>query len=249
MTGDDTACSTAGEGARPPKGTQARSASQQRWDRIRWVLLACWLVVAGATVLTGERASSWDQVRTLVAAGDVDTVRVVGELPVRGTGFSEVEIHWRRGPVGYRAAVLQIRGRGPRDAQAAREGVTGVVHGSPTSRLTDLQPGLEVTQGRDRSLGGRPLLGWVMPNWLGLFAALPFFAGLAVLIAGPQPWRATRWAWFWLQVPPIGGIVFLLASGPTRCVPRPRFPPRRLTGGWAFLLSLPLAGILTPYRW
>ncbi len=248
LTGDDTGASPAPGWSRPAPPPQPRSASGRRWDRIRWALLVCWLIAVGATVLTGDRTSSWAQVATSVAAGEVDAVRVVGELPAGGTGYSVVEVHWRHGPMRYRAEVMQVRGRGRPGPEAASEGATVVLHEPPSSRLTRLQPGLRVTRDQDRPNSAQ-LLGWVVPGWLGSFVALLFFAGLAVLIAGPQPWRATRWAWFWLQVPPIGGIVFLLASGPTPWFPRPRSRHRRLTGGWAFLLSLPLMGMLAPYRW
>ena len=56
------------------------------------------------------------------------------------------------------------------------------------------------------------------------------------------PERATRWAWFWLQWNPVGVLAFLLLSGPVPGVPAPRPGARRLTGGWAFLLSLLLGG-------
>lgn len=247
-TGEDTGPSPAGEPSSLSEGPQPRSASERRWDRIRWGLLICWLVAIGATVLAGERTSSWVQVRTLVVAGEVNAVHVVGELPDRGTGYGLVEVHWRQGPMRYRTQVMQVVGGGRPGREAAREDATAVLHERPSSRLTELQPGLLVTQDQDRSASGR-LLGWVVPSWLGSFTALLFFAGLAVLIAGPLPWRATRWAWFWLQVPPIGGIVFLLASGPTPGVFRPGPRRRRLTGGWAFLLSVPLMGMLAPYRW
>ena len=183
-----------------------------------------------------------------MAAGEVDAVRVVGELPSQGNGYSLVEVHWRHGPVNHWAEVVQVRGRGEPGPKAATEDADVVLHEPPSSRLAALQPGLRVTHDRERS-GGGLLFGWQVPSWLGVFAALLFFAGLTVLIAGPQPWRATRWAWFWLQLPPLGGIVFLLASGPTPGIPHPRSPHGRLTGGWAFLLSIPLKGMLTPYRW
>ncbi|CAN5622445.1 hypothetical protein BH10ACT10_BH10ACT10_07770 [soil metagenome] len=43
--------------------------------------------------------------------------------------------------------------------------------------------------------------------------------------------------------------MFLLLSGPTPGIPAPRRQARRLIGGWAFLLAIPLAEVLTPYRW
>ena len=248
LTGDDTGPPPAGESPRTPQAPPPPSASVRRWDRIRWALLACWLIAAGATILTGERSSSWATVQKLVATGQVKTVRVVAELPARGTGYSLVEVHWRHGPMRYQAEVMQVRGRGRPGPEAARQGATPVLHEAPSRRLSRLQPGLQVKRDQGRSNSGQ-LLGWLVPSWLALFAAALFFTGLALLIAGPQPWRATRWAWFWLQVPPVGGIVFLLASGPTPGVPDPRSRTRRLSGGWAFLLSLPLMGMLGPYRW
>ncbi|HET6910936.1 MAG TPA: hypothetical protein VFH54_16515, partial [Mycobacteriales bacterium] len=217
-------------------------------DRVRWALLLCWVLVVAATVLTGERASSWNEVESLVATGKVDAVRVVGELPERATGYGLVEVHWRHGLTGYRARVWQVRGRHGPGPDSLDEEVSTVLHQPPSTRLAALQPDLQVRREQQRSADSR-LLGRMVPHGLGLLAALLFFAGLGVLIAGPQPWRATRWAWFWLQVPPVGSIVFLLASGPVPGLRRPRRPGRRLTGGWAFLLSIPLASVLTGYRW
>ena len=87
--------------------------------------------------------------------------------------------------------------------------------------------------------------------WLSGITALLL---LLVLVGGPQPRRATKWAWFWLMLVP-GGITQLawLAaeapwSGPARRRPEPR-PHRqqpddpRLTGGRAVLLAIAV-GIL-----
>lgn len=103
-----------------------------------------------------------------------------------------------------------------------------------------------VTRDQRLSDGGR-LLGWHVPNAVAIPAFVLFLAGLVVLMAGPQPRRATRWAWFWLLLPPLGCLLFLTLSGPTGGVPAPRDPDRRLTGGWAFLLSLPLMAVLAPH--
>jgi hypothetical protein len=89
------------------------------------------------------------------------------------------------------------------------------------------------------------VFGWDLPGWLGTAAVVHTLLSLSVLVAGPEPWRATRWAWFWLLSPPVGSIVLLLLSGPTPGLPRPRWTNRRLTGGWAFLLALALQGIFS----
>jgi hypothetical protein len=84
-----------------------------------------------------------------------------------------------------------------------------------------------------------------VPTGVVAAALLLTLCGVGLLVAGPEPWRATRWAWFWLVLTsPFVSVLFLLLSGPTVAVPGPRNPRRRLTGGWAFLLSLPLMGAL-----
>ena len=45
-------------------------------------------------------------------------------------------------------------------------------------------------------------------------------------------------------VPPLGGLAFLLLGGST-AVLRPARPQRRLTGGWAFLLSIVVGAALS----
>lgn len=249
LTGEQGGPPPVTEGPRPPRCPQLWSRSDRRWDRIRHALIVGWLIVIVATAVTGERVASWGDVRALVASGQVDTVRVSGELPARATGYGVVEVHWRHGLLEYTAQVVHVRGRGARPGgEVATDGVAPVLRASPSSRLTELQPGLRVT--RDQRLpGGSRLFGWQVHNALGASALLLFLVGFALLVAGPHPWRATRWAWFWLLFPPVGSVVFVLLSGPTPGIPGPREPRRRLTGGWAFLLSLPLASLLASYRW
>lgn len=77
---------------------------------------------------------------------------------------------------------------------------------------------------------------WELPgNWF----VLPFIllAGfLLVLARGPQSRWATRWAWAWLSLTPVLVLVvpvYLIFGA------RPHLSGhRRLTGGWAFLLTL-----------
>lgn len=84
---------------------------------------------------------------------------------------------------------------------------------------------------------------------LAVFAA-GCLATLWLLVNGPQPWRATRWAWFWLAAPPLGLLAFLLLSGPTPGLGITRPATKRLTGGKAFLLALLLSALVpAPWWW
>ena len=97
--------------------------------------------------------------------------------------------------------------------------------------------------------GGRgPLaegaLGWPM------FGTTTFVT-LLLLIFGPQPRWATKWAWFWLAAAfgPVW-LVFVLFEPVPLWIKQP-LPPAtsRLTGGWAFLIALflgPLMAWLLP---
>lgn len=72
------------------------------------------------------------------------------------------------------------------------------------------------------------------------------FVTLLLLIFGPQPRWATKWAWFWLAaaVPPLW-LVFVLFEPVPLWIKYP-LPPAtsRLTGGWAFLLALLLGPLM-----
>ena len=75
-------------------------------------------------------------------------------------------------------------------------------------------------------------------------AALPVVvlnvAGLLLLVGGPQPWRATRWGWFWLCFVPGGPLVYLARSGPTPGLRPPAPDDALLTGGRALLAAVVL---------
>lgn len=222
-----------------PGGPRPRSRSERGWDRWRYALALAWLVVAVGVVALGEREASWSELKGLVAAGDVEAVRVTGELAGSARGYSVVELGWRDGLLGYRAEAVQVSGR---EKPPVVNGLP-VLRSAPTAQLRALDPDLEVTHRAFRADGGE-MLGWRIPNALGLATLVLAVLWLGVLVVGPQPWRATRWAWFWLAFPPVGVLAHLLLSGPTPGVPAPGEPDRRLTGGWAFLAYLALAGAL-----
>jgi len=85
--------------------------------------------------------------------------------------------------------------------------------------------------------------GWRGSVWTGLQGFVAWFAALVLLRHGPEPWRATRWAWGWLVLlgGPLGALAYLLLGGPLGAR-RPTEVGGRLTGGWAFLLALILFG-------
>jgi hypothetical protein len=226
-------------------GRGQRSRADGRWVRVRHALIVGWLLVIVATVMLVERSASWLDIQAGVASGEVSTIRVDGALPEDATGYATVDVHWRHGLWRYVARVVEVRGPGAPSNETLLDGagVSAVVHTDPGVQLSRSQPGLRVLRDSRRP-SDSSLLGWRVPSWLGLVAFALVLGGLATLVAGPQPWRATRWAWFWLALPPVGSIAFVLFSGPTPLLPTPRDPTRRLSGGWAFLLAIALLAML-----
>lgn len=207
---------------------------------MRWALLACWAVLVGSACVLGVGDSSLARLEADVSAGRVDVVRVSGGLAASGRGFAVVDVQWRSGLFAYSTRVVEARPRHAARPGEAAEGVTGVVRGDLGERLQRLQPALRVERmaypaGPSTELLGRELRGWVV--W-SLYAV--FLSTLGLLVVGPEPWRATRWAWFWLLTSaafPLTALAFLVLGGPTPLVPAPRERSRRLTGGWAFILA------------
>lgn len=221
-----------------------RTVAERRWDQFRMLLLVGWLLVIVAVGLLGERTSSWNDLTAGVASGAVTDVRVVGAMTSTGYGYSSVDVHWSSGPFERVTEVVQIRGRHvPSDVAAIGDEASAVLHAEPGAELLTLQPGLDVTRSEARfpyaTLGG-----WRMPGWLGLAGLVVIVAGFAAVGAGPRPWRATRWGWFWLQWTPIGGIAYALLSGPTPGLALPRVPHWRIGGGLAIVSMLVINALL-----
>ena len=202
---------------------------------VAWVLLAVTLVLVGAWVVGTEAPTSYRDLRAAVARGDVDEVTVDGPTaPFRGR--AQVEVRWRSGPFGAVHRVATVIEQRPLRAHA-RAG--RIVVADAGADLAALDPDLRVNRENDLrdppsfSAYGRPVSGWFAA--VGLVVTL---WTLLLLVTGDPPWRATRWAWFWLVglVPPLGIVLFLLLGGRTGRWP-PRQPEGRLSGGWAFLLA------------
>ncbi|WP_028644829.1 hypothetical protein [Nocardioides sp. URHA0020] len=206
---------------------------------IAGALVVTSLVLLGTLLVAGERPTSYAELRAAVAAGRVDRVDLEGGLHGDVEGFAGVTVHWRDGLVGRVTTVTEATSR--RDARDV--GVTEpVVVGRVDEQLRALDPGLRTTRSGRQSDG--ELGPWRVPAWM-VSASIVLFAGaLGLLIVGREPWRATRWAWFWLigGVPIVGALAFLLLGGSTGLM-SPARPERRLTGGWSFLLTALLHGV------
>jgi hypothetical protein len=207
---------------------------------VAWGMLACVPLLAVTVAVAGEREASYADVRAAAAHGDVDEVTVNGAPSGAFRRRVEVEVHWRTGPFGLFGHVARAEEVHPRRDPT---GPPRVVH-SVAEDLSALDPGLTVVRRPDWSTGHAEIMGWRLPTWTGLVALTLFVLIAGTIACGSKPWRATRWAWFWLLliVPPVALVGFPLLGGPTGLFP-PREPDARLTGGWAFLAAVALSAL------
>ncbi|WP_222195920.1 hypothetical protein [Modestobacter italicus] len=203
---------------------------REPWTALRVALVVVWLGLALTTVLTGQRAASLDDLRAAVDAGRVDEVRVSEGLEPRTVGFAVQSAVWRSGPV-LRRTEVWVASPGVDVPQDERPLISGDLADELRAADRDLRvvPLVEASSSSE-------VLGWRLPAWVGMVLLADGLAVLFLLVGGPAPARATRWAWFWLSWPPVGNLALPLLSGPFPGLPAPRPGGRRLTGGWAFLL-------------
>jgi len=223
----------------PP--ASAQRVASRTWTALRLALAGLWLVAAATGYVVHERPATLDDLYASVAAGDVVSVQLVGGLPADAvSGSATQEVHWRAGGVPRVATVHVVReSSGGQVSVSSSDAVTTddvaseIAARSSAVRVvqTGVHSGVSFTSG---------IFGWSVPSWVGAVMLGVWLISLVVLVAGPEPWRATRWAWFWLGGTPLGPLPFLLLSGPAPALPSPHHPARRMTGGWAFLLSLVL---------
>lgn len=242
MNGESVVAASPAPGAESSVGGPARGAG--RADVLRWLLLACWLFILLSTPLLGERSAPLRQLESALTTGQVHTVALTQGLAAHSTGYGTQELHWRQGWHRFHAEVVMVSPGGDY-AQAQEEGVATRRGLDIAGELLRHNPQVNITRVPRHHAGGE-VYGWQVPLQLGVFASAAAVGTLAILIAGPQPWRATRWAWFWLMATPVGTLLFFILAGPTPPLRPPRTPGRRLTGGWGFLLSVLLASLLAP---
>jgi len=192
------------------------------------VLIAVGLVVGGAQIAARPVQKSVSELMDGLALGQVRTL-TIERLPADSPGSGTFQVAWTgSGRPGYASYQLSKDvGQPPVDEGAA---ILAAAASSPSPVGVEL-----------RNDGSRiPGIPDVTPTWL----TLSSLVALGLLIAGRQPRLATKWAWFWLAV---AMMPFWLAFVVLEPVPMWSDQPqpmvrRRLTGGWAFLLSLLLAG-------
>lgn len=229
-------------------GTTTDQRQRKPWDgTAQWARLAIllgWVLLLAITFVLGERQSTLRDLQHAVAAGEVHEVHMTAGLSERGRGFSIVEVHWRRGLFGYTTEVIEARPRSQAPHRSEWGDATAVIGEDLGTRLRADQPGLEVVQVA-RTSWSSSLLGWQLPGWTGLLLLVLWVSSLMLLALSPEPWRATRWAWFWLMgvAAPVGVLAYLLLAGPTPLMRRPGNAAKRLTGGWAFLLAVILSSV------
>lgn len=216
------------------------------WRRVGWVLVAGWVLVIALVPLTGEKESTYG---TLVGdlVDGVSVLEVEGLLPESSNGWGTVRIRWRSGGIDRVTEVVDASS--PREARRARREMRAWesqthVQVNLAQALREWSPDVHVqTQPFAESSGLHgQMSGWRTPGWLALAALTLGLTTLGLVVSGPRPRRANRWAWFWmLLLSPLGLALYLAFGGPAgRREPSPPRAPY-MRGGWGFLAALVLA--------
>lgn len=163
------------------------------------------------------------------------------------SGYATQTVNWETGIRRWTAELLVVRSDSA--VPGTRSSVGGDTDAERTgddvaARLRELDSSLRLVP-RNYPTASTTSAGVEFAGWAILPFGVAFLLGVVLLIAGPEPWRATRWAWLWLAMLPAGPLAFFLLSGSTPGLPRPTAPWRRLTGGKAFLLTVVIGSLLT----
>lgn len=213
---------------------------------VRAVLALAWVVFTVNAATAAEEATVADFEGDLLR-GRVTAVEVVRADPDDG-GQGSLGLRWDAGLVDSFARYEYDQARGvdevaPLLAQARADGVP--VH---VVLLGDY-PETVTAEGTLVTMFG---------PWVSLASLLVIGVSVMSLITSPQPWFATKWAWFWLvwAVPVLWVAFFVLEPRPLRlsarlAAARVRPTPlvggaeQRLTGGWAVVIAWLLSMVLT----
>ncbi len=222
----------------PAVATPAVRTGWRPW--LRAGLLWAQLVVIGGALVFGVRGTSLDHLQARLYDEEVGVVTVAGGVPAGSYGSTTQQIRWREGLIRYQVEVTQVAKRPGASNLAETDHRFGEDIGD---RLVRQHPGLTVH--REHFTYWRAnILGWWVPESVAMTGSVVFLLSLGLLLSGGQHWRATRWAWFWLILSPPGVLAYLAFSGPMWPLRPPRDRARRLTGGWAFVVSIVISSII-----
>ena len=228
----------------------AREVLSRTYWFTRLALLLVTLVIAATLAVTGGKRTSYGELNQALYDGDINSVEVVNDLPAGTSGYSTAEVRYRdSGWLGLfgvnKYAEVKVVSS-PGEAGGTTSSDTGdprdeltVVQKSVSSDLRQRFPDLTITSAQP-AMSFVKVKSWRGPAWLGVPILAVLLGTLALLVNGPQPHRATKWAWFWVIVGagPLGVLAYLLIGVPWRNIPTPA--SRWLTGGWAFALFIVL---------
>ena len=220
---------------------EAQRTSYDGWRDRRWRLtvltfVGLWVATGVALGLTGEKRSDLDTLETSIQNGSVSRVEIVGAPRDSWRGRTTITLRWRGGWLDRfaEAQVVGRRGPGMFDDRSR-------IVGDPATYLRSLDQDVAIGYVDD---GVRDeWWGWRGPSWVGWLGVATWFGTVLLAGNGPEPWRATKWAWTWLTLwgGPLGCLGFFLLGGPLGLW-RPKDLGRRLTGGWAFLIAVVFLG-------
>ena len=210
----------------------------RRWRLTVLVFVGLWLATGVALGLTGDKRSDLNQLSASISDGSVTRVELVSAPRDSWRGRTTLTLQWR-GSWLDRFAEVEVDGR--RTPGTFDDGSRIV--GDPVTYLR----AIAFPQELDIAYVDRPSRqewrGWRAPHWVGWLGVATWFGTVLLAGNGPEPWRATKWAWTWLTLwgGPLGCLAFFLLGGPLGLW-RPKDLGRRLTGGWAFLIGVVFLG-------
>ncbi len=213
------------------------------FDFVRWMMLALWLFVMAVAVSIGSYSTQLRDLESELDRGGVTSVTVTPGMPAEAEGATTQSVYWRSGWLNHRADVVMVTPGDDSWAWTSEDNMAVRTGYDIANQLAEKDPALLITRVPER-MSGAEVYGFEVPSWLLGFTLAGAFGTFVVLVSGPQPWRATRWAWFWLMTTVIGAPLFLVLAGPTPPLRSPREQHRRLTGGRAFIIALVLQLLL-----
>lgn len=214
------------------------------WARLRYALLAACVVVVVAAVALGIRPASWSELGRALNRGEVTQVTILNALEPGQVGEVTAEIRWHDGFMPRTTSVRQLReglpGTSGSTIWTSEERTLHEVHGDLAPELNAYASApLTITTAFPDSTQFH-IRDWIVPGWVTVLALMVAALTIGLLITSPEPLLATRWAWFWALMSPLGIVtlpVYLLFGVPrTGAVERPYTRAGRLTGGWSFIL-------------